>query len=242
MSLYHIVKTSYRWLFPKSIRRTIFSATPLVLKEIKMRLIRALERSAKHDEIYDADYFAEIITPYMAKSCDTIAESIIDAFSPKSLVDVGCGNGLLLSALKRRGISCRGAEYSKAAIDACRLQGLDVIKFDLEHNMLPKHFQTSDVVTSTEVAEHLPEACADRFVDVLCAIADTVVLTAAEPLSHSFGTDHVNEQPKEYWIEKFESRGFKYNQDLSMRWRKHWKDRDVARFLCDTVMVFHKRE
>jgi len=50
----------------------------------------------------------------------------------------------------------------------------------------------------------------------------------------------VNEQSKEYWIEKFANHGFKYKQTLSMQWRKLWKERDVAGCFWDGVMVFCK--
>jgi SAM-dependent methyltransferase len=239
MSLYNRVKRIYKRLVPKPLRHATFLVMPLPLKRLRHHLIRILERWGKHDEIYDANYYSEIVDMYMVDSCDTIAESIIDAFSPRSVIDVGCGGGLLLVAMKRRGISCWGLEYSKAALEICRGRGLDVVKFDLEHDVLPIHFK-ADLVTSTEVAEHLPSTCADRFVDILCTIGDTVVMTAAQPKPTSFGTDHVNEQPKEYWIEKFANHGFKYNQTLSMQWRKLWKKRDVAGCFWDGVMVFCK--
>jgi ribosomal protein L11 methylase PrmA len=214
---------------------------PAPLKTLRSHLIRLLQSTAKHDEIYDAEYYTGLVDVYMSKSCDTIAESIIGAFSPKSVADVGCGSGLLLLALKKRGVSCFGLEYSKPAIDICHQRGLNVIKFDLERDILPVQIKT-DVVTSTEVAEHLPETGADRFVDILCNIANNVVITASPPGPDSFGAGHchVNEQPKEYWIEKFETRGFKYDQDLSRRWCEDWKKCGVSGCYCKGTMVFRR--
>jgi SAM-dependent methyltransferase len=212
---------------------------PLPLKKLRHHLIRILERSAKHDEIYDVDYYSEMVDMHMAGSCDTIVESIIGAFSPRSVIDVGCGSGLLLAAIKKRGISCRGLEYSQVALDICRERGLNVTKFNLEYDVLPKLFK-ADIVISTEVAEHLPSTCADRFIDILCNIADTVVMTAAQPKTMSFGTDHVNEQPIQYWIEKFTNHGFRYNQTISMQWQKLWKEHHVAGCFIDGLMVFHR--
>lgn len=119
---------------------------------------------------------------------------------------------------------------------------MDVTKFDLERDMLSKGFK-ADVVVSTEVAEHLPEQCADRFVGILCAIANKVVMTAAEPGSMQATGDlsHVNEQPKEYWIEKFVDKGFKYDEDISDRFRTQWKESEVSPWFVRGLMVFRKK-
>ena len=106
--------------------------------------------------------------------------------------------------------------------------------------MLPKDFR-ADVVISTEVAEHLPENCADRFVDILCAIGDDVVMTAAEPAITYVGDHtHVNEQPKKYWIDKFGDRGFRYNEDISIKFRREWKKAEIKPWFIQHLMVFHK--
>ena len=56
------------------------------------------------------------------------------------------------------------------------------------------------------MAEHLPHAKADLFVDNLIAHGDVILFSAAVP--HQGGEHHVNEQPPEYWRAKFAARGF----------------------------------
>ncbi len=239
MSLYNIVKKAHHRLLPCSWRQFIFRITPKPLKSLKGHIVRSLEKSAKHDEIYDEQYYMNF-EPDKALSCDKVAESIVEAFEPKTVVDVGCGTGLLLTALNKYGVHGSGLEYSEAGINICRQRGLDVIKFDLENDVLPEGI-TSDVAISTEVAEHLPESCADRFVDILCAIANNVVLTAAQPIPFSnIIPDHVNEQPKEYWINKFEVRGFGYDEQLSTQWSTNWKASNVVPWYVENIMVFCK--
>jgi hypothetical protein len=89
---------------------------------------------------------------------------------------------------------------------------------------------------STEVAEHLPETAASRFVELLTALAPCAVVTAALP--GSSGKDHVNEQPNEYWIEKFAERGFVFERDLAMRLRREWRLGGVDEAFYKSVMVF----
>jgi len=212
----------------------------MVLKKLRRHLIRVLEQTAEHDEIYDADYYNEVVEKYMAESSDTIADTIIQAFSPRTAVDVGCGTGLLLLAMKNRGVSVHGLEYSQTALSIARQRGIDVTKFDLEHDTLPPKFK-AEVVISTEVAEHLPESCAGRFVDILRRIAHNVVLTAAQPGSLCTGTDHVNEQTNEYWIAKFETHNLKFESDLTYQWRQEWEARGVSACYFQNLMVFRNR-
>ena len=240
MSLYGIIKRGYERILPKAARNAIYIATPTFLKVLRAKVISLLEKSAYHDEIYDKEYYTNIVDPWMATSCDTIAGSIVSMFSPKSAIDVGCGTGLLVLALKERGVCCHGLEYSETAIDICRLRGLEVTKFDLEHDSLPSGYR-ADIAVSTEIAEHLPESCAHRFVDTVCNMADMILITAAQPSPSYAGTDHVNEQPKEYWIAKFEARGFRYEKELASQLRANWKAQNVAAFFFENLMVFRSK-
>ncbi len=240
MSLYSILKTTYKIVFPSTARKIIYRCMPKRLRMARAHVIRMLEKSAKYDDIYDEKYYTDVLNPCLEKSFEVIAESIVRVFSPKSVVDVGCGIGLLLSALKKRRVVGRGLEYSTAALNMCRRNGLDVTRFDLRRDILPKDLR-SDLVVSTEVAEHLPECCADHFVDILCAIADNVVMTAAEPARTYIGDHtHLNEQPKEYWIAKFADKGFKYSKDILAQFISEWRKHDVSPWFLQHLMVFRK--
>ncbi len=240
MSLYSILKTTYKTILPNAVRKSIFKNMPKPLKTMRDSAIRKLENTAKYDDLYDEKYFTDGLDETYKKSCEVIAESIVVVFAPKSVVDVGCGPGQLLLALKRRGVVCHGFEYSSAALKICHQNGLDVTKFDLRHDVLPKDIK-ADVVISTEVAEHLPENCANRFVGILCAIADNVVMTAAEPATTYVGDHtHVNEQPKEYWINKFANNYFEYNEGMSNKFRTEWKERKIKPWFVQHLMVFRK--
>lgn len=99
--------------------------------------------------------------------------------------------------------------------------------------------RTFDVAISMEVAEHLPKRYADRLVGLLAALAPTVVFSGATP--GQGGMDHVNEQPHEYWITKFEARGFRYELELTDRWRRQWEVDGVASFYHRNLMIFRRR-
>lgn len=198
-------------------------------------MLAKLEQGAQHDEIYDAEYYATFVEPSMSASAGVMAHAIVAEFSPKTIVDVGCGTGGLMLALTKLGVRCVGLDYSRAAVELCVGRGLDVRQFDLESGMGCD--LRADVVISTEVAEHLPASCADAYVALLCGIAPSIVFTAAPPSGHA-GTDHVNEQPNEYWIERFAALGRRHRGELSARWRHDWEAQGVSGIYSRSVMVF----
>ena len=67
-------------------------------------------------------------------------------------------------ALERRGVRCRGFDQSDAALGAAAERGLDVGRLDIVDDPPPDR---ADLAVSTEVAEHLPNPPADRFVELL---------------------------------------------------------------------------
>jgi len=233
MAVYHLLKSAYRVL-PRRLRTFLW--TNPVTRGPREWLLRRAERLATHAEMYDRDYFQNVVDAAAARSAPIMAGKMHDALHPSSVVDVGCGTGQMLLAFQKLGASCRGLEYSEAALAICRERGLDVVKFDLEQEQSLDW--RADLVVSTEVAEHLPASCADRYVDLLCRTSDQIMITAAVP--GSTGTDHVNEQPNEYWIAKLVARGFEYDQPLSYRWRDEWRDAGVDTWYWNSAMFFRR--
>lgn len=235
MSMYFALKRTYK-LLPQPMRHAMYRMTPDRLRQVRLNVVHHLEDGAVHDEIYDSTYYAEKVEPSIRASAATMAGSIVRDFAPRNVADVGCGTGTLLAALQERGVEVKGYEYSTAGIELCRGRGLDVTRFDIEHDPVPD--ERFDLVISTEVAEHLPESCADRYLDILTALSNTVVLTAATPGQP--GNDHVNLQPNEYWIDKLADRGFPLDQETTSTWRETWKDRDVHWIYHHSIMVFRR--
>jgi SAM-dependent methyltransferase len=200
---------------------------------LSRRIVSWLERRAAPDELYDERYYADI-DPFMLVSAPAISRSLKRELAPRSVIDVGCGAGALLASLEEVGVTCVGFDYAEAALERCRRSGLMARRLDIERDPIPP--DRADVVVSTEVAEHLDEQRADRFVELLTTLAPIAVVTAALP--GQGGTDHVNEQPNDYWIEKFETRGFALDSDLSTLLRAEWRDAGVESFLYASLMIF----
>jgi SAM-dependent methyltransferase len=233
-SLYSRSKRLFNGIMGARAKQWFWSrSNPLSGAAARMKLY--LAEQAPHDEVYNTEYYAKH-DEGSRRSAAVIAEAIQTQFHPATVIDVGCGSGAMLLALRERGIIGRGLEYSEAGIEFCRARDLDVVKFDLESGA---EFEgTADVVVSTEVAEHLPERCADRYVDLLCRAAPAVVFTAAPP--GQGGLDHINEQPNSYWITKFQDRGFSLRQEVTEAWRTSWAKRGVERWYSENIMVFER--
>jgi SAM-dependent methyltransferase len=232
MGTYAQLKRTFRTVVPTPVRDAVWSKRN-PLRGALLSVKGMLERTAAHDEIYDRAYF-ERAAGDKRVTMQHIAESIVRDVAPATLVDVGCGGGFLLSALAQRGVECFGLEYAEAGIAMCRDAGLEVRQFDLEHDTFQG--RSFDAAVSMEVAEHLPASVADRFVDLLASVAPTIVFTAARP--GQVGTDHVNEQPAEYWIERFAARRFVPSPDLAASWQAEWQRLGVIDCYWQNLMVF----
>jgi SAM-dependent methyltransferase len=225
----------------KAARLTARGVIPASIKTYKLyRKLRGL--LATHNSTYDAEYYARYVEPAAVQSAGPISNSIISQFSPKSVIDVGCGTGALLAAFRERGCLVAGIEYSDAALHYCRARGLIVTKFDIEQDIPTSMFARPryDIAISLEVAEHLPEKIADRYVGLLCGLSSIVIFSAATP--GQGGTDHVNEQPHSYWIEKFSARGYSHDGTSSKKFAQEWSATHVANFYCENIMVFRGKE
>lgn len=136
---------------------------------------------------------------------EAIVPFLIEKFNPKSVVDVGCGLGTFLHVFQNYGV-----------VEVLGIDGSWVDKSKLfisEKNFLEKNIEKKisiknrfDLVLCLEVAEHLKEESADILVDNLTSFGNIIIFSAA--IKNQGGQNHINEQPFEYWINKFKNKGF----------------------------------
>lgn len=197
---------------------------------------RAVHALFSQDQFYHRDYYDDVERDAV-KSAGIMARSIVEQFSPKTVIDLGCGTGALLAAFRDLNCNVSGLEYSQAGIDYCQRRGIAVRKFNIERDEVPDPSRR-DLALSFEVAEHLPSQTAKRYVNLLCRLAPVVVMSAATPGQGGHG--HINEQPHSYWIEKFKQNDFAFDGGISQRFSAEWKLAGAAYWYCDNVMVFRE--
>ena len=223
--LYHVL--------PAGFRKGLASFGPT--QRLRDRLFS--QHTGLHDEYYSADYFAEEIFAIASKTAPMFARSTIEKLGMTSIVDVGCGTGDNLKAFVDAGVVGHGVDLAQAAIELCRQKGLDVVQMDLSSGRdLPWQ---ADLVYSIEVAEHIGEQAAPKYVRMLTDAAKRhVILTAAPPGQP--GLCHVNCQPKEYWIKLFHNQGFHYDAELTSSWEAENKEGAYPIWFSENFMVFRR--
>ena len=121
-----------------------------------------------------------------------------------SVLDVGCGAGAWLSVWKSMGADVVGLDGDYLNPDQLMIDAGEFIPCDVSAGFdLKRRF---GLVQSLEVAEHLPESAAAKFIASLCRHADLVMFSAAPP--GQGGENHINEQPYDYWRKLFRDQGY----------------------------------
>lgn len=167
------------------------------------------------DTLYDEGFYDHIT--YMAyysakKVLPWFLAKYISVRKLSSIVDFGCGTGAWLSVANMyeqvvdiQGVDGDYVNRDRLLIDPACFKEVDLCT---EINLNKKY----DLAISLEVGEHIDEQYTDIYLDNICRHADVVLFSAAHP--GQGGVGHVNEQPKNYWIEKFMAKGY-LNIDIS---------------------------
>lgn len=141
-----------------------------------------------------------------------------------SVVDVGCGHGLLVEAFRSLGVyNAYGIDGSENAVPIWPEKYVaDFYKVKDLRSPETRHFMPkTDFVTSFEVAEHLPEESAADFVQLLSTHRPNKIYfsAATEWQDQGQNPSHVNEQSLLYWVEKFRVQDYEIDVASTMKLR-----------------------
>jgi hypothetical protein len=154
----------------------------------------------------------------------------------QSAVDVGCGVGTWLSVLRERGVATiRGFDGAWVRGDLLTIPPECFVAVDLTKRIPGS--DRFDLAISVEVAEHLPPACAETFVDSLADLSDFVLFSAAIP--HQGGKHHLNERWQDYWAGLFAARGYTVLDPIRP---KIWEDDRISFWYRQNVLLYVKKE
>jgi SAM-dependent methyltransferase len=153
-----------------------------------------------------------------------VADAIVEVLHPKHVIDVGCGNGDLVVGLQERvKYPVYGIEGAVNALDSMEpwMENYVFIRDIRRPGIADFLLRRMDLAICFEVAEHIESEYSDAFVDNLCAMSDTILMSAAPP--GQGGKCHVNCQPWSYWFHKFSDRGYRHNHDVVDRLKARWE-------------------
>lgn len=177
------------------------------------------------NEIYEEWFFRDNIADSLPMA-KYLAPKIKNYLNINSVFDVGCATGHWLSVYQEHGCDIIGLEGTTNSIPYMMVDESKIIIHDLRNPYGNTH--DVDLVYSIEVAEHIEPEYSDNYVDALTKHgAQYILMTAAPPGQGGHG--HFNLQPKSYWIEKMESRGYSVFSDLEdkiVEWCKEAREQN----------------
>jgi hypothetical protein len=167
-------------------------------------------------EMYHVQYQRDSVAEKSMRAWREIAQVLRYHFpSAYRWLDVGCGGGGLVLALREQHALAIGIEGSVAAIG---LLPVPIIVWDLR---MPLRGIQMDVTTCFDVAEHI--GAAEVLVDTCTANARDVVVFGAAPPGQD-GLGHIDCRPPEEWDEMFRVCRFKLLPE-----KTHQVKADIAR-------------
>ena len=175
-------------------------------------------QAPSHANMYDKEFFqqhrqhAAVYPVLVDVMTGSIGSSMVTHPPSMSVLDVGCGHGLLVEAWRTAGVA--KSFCMEGSSEASHMWPDNYSEFytvqNLEDDRALDIVPPTDVVTSFEVAEHLQPAFAEHFVTLLTLHAPQVVFfSAATPFQdRGMNPSHVNENTFQYWIQLFEARNY----------------------------------
>jgi SAM-dependent methyltransferase len=184
---------------------------------------RAIRPPAVGDASFDEYYYAHCCgDPYersepLLRFFGGIADRLVADIAPKTVLDAGCAIGLLVEALRQRGVDATGIDLSSYAIGRVD-EGLRA--YCRQGSIADEFPQRYDLIVSIEVLEHMPAREAEAAIANFCRHTDDVVFSSS-PLDYKEPT-HVNVHPPEYWASEFARHGFYRDVDFDASYITPW--------------------
>ena len=101
------------------------------------------------------------VDPHVVRKADALLRLVPDGV--RTIVDVGCGDGVLTTALAQR-YQVQAVDRSEAALARLAARAPHVARVCASAEQLPMADQSADLVFSSELLEHLPAATRERAV------------------------------------------------------------------------------
>jgi SAM-dependent methyltransferase len=177
---------------------------------------------------YGAGYYAHYAegeityehSPHWLGFFGKIADRLIADFHPATALDAGCAIGLLVEAMRDRGVDAEGIDFSEFAIARSRD---DIRPFLSVGSITDPLGKSYDVITCFEVLEHMTPQDAEQAIANLCAGTGELIVSST-PMHYRDPT-HTNIHPPEYWTERFARHGFIRDVDYDALYIAPWAAR-----------------
>ena len=157
---------------------------------------------------------------------------LIEYFAPTRVFEFGSGLGHVLREARRRGIPIVGTETSDYAGSHSLCPDATVKIGEIPRSSLPFADGDFDLVFSSEVMEHVSEACTLPTLHELHRICSRYALFTINT-SNREEPGHINVHPRQWWLTAFAAAGFAHNDRM-------WKEMERMKFLDWEIFVLEK--
>src|SRR5262249_10582784 len=131
-----------------------------------------------------------------------MAERIVSDIRPASVLDAGCAMGILVEALRDRGVEAYGIDISEYALANVREDIKAHCRLASVTEPFPDRYA---LITCIETLEHLPPLDSEQAVANICAHTDDVLFSSTP--NNFKEVTHNNVRGVEYWAELFGRHG-----------------------------------
>lgn len=184
---------------------------------------------------YDKTFF-ERRAQHVNASAANLIPIVNNLIHPKSVLDVGCGQGEWLMVWQENGVkNALGVDGEYVNKEKLLVPKSKFLAHNLETPLALN--RKYDLVMSLEVAEHLDKEFAEIFIDSLIMHSDVILFSAAIP--GQGGTHHVNEEWPSYWLKFFTARGYDCYDVLR---QKIWNNKTIDISYRQNSMVYATKE
>ena len=160
-----------------------------------------------------------------------LAEWIAEKIKPEKVLDVGCGPGTYVNAIRECGIQAIGIDNDSRVI------GKDYLK----HESLFDTEEKSKLVICLEVAEHIdPELSESVAESVANTVAPGGLLIWSAAVPGQGGTGHINCRPRVDWSEMLTSNGLQRCPEMENQIRQDMLAGYHMGWFVNNIMVFAK--
>lgn len=197
---------------------------PTAIDTIEETLTGSVNKPVEDKAIYQYDLSSynqlqDEIVAWEGGQARWLGETLADLLRPTSVIDIGCGPGIYLVPFKpeARVLGVDGAPAAGKALDPSEFVHVDLREdwFDIPAPdgsegswcIIYDNFEDRyDLSLCIETGEHLPPDRADYLIELLTQASNVCFFSAAQP--GQGGTMHLNEQPRQWWIDKFRAHGW----------------------------------
>ena len=160
---------------------------------------------------------------------DAALAQLIVFLTPKTIVDIGCGNGSYTKYFIDNGITCVGYDGSPMTDE---LTGGLCEQLDFSE---PQDIGQYDLVLSLEVGEHIPKRYEQIFLDNICRAAKSDIILSWAVIGQG-GDGHVNCRDNKYIVEQMFARNFMIGIDTT----EYLRSESSISWFKNTLMFFTK--